>query len=792
MIQTYTKRDPVIIEESEPAEISLFFSKMKDKIAKLWPWVVLSTLISGGLVFAYLKISSPEYKIHASLLVQDDQKGSEFGDMSLLQDFGLLGGKSNVDNEVELLKSRSLIEQVVDKLNLPVYYFSQGRFRSTEVYENRPVNIKFNSNTPLNGEALNYSIVFNEKDPQRFQLVTEDKDIDARIGDTIRLSEGSMIVNKAPGFSNWPMDHELLLTIFPKDGIVQDLLSTLVIEIPNKQVSVVYLTLNQALPGKGATILNTLLDEYMTGSIEDKNRIAESTIRFIDDRLKLVTGELAGVEKEIEGFKTSNNLTNIGEQSRIMLENTSEYSRQQTTQEVALSVVQGLEQFLKDNKNNSRVVPSSLVIQEPSFLSIIERYNQAKLERDRMLMSLTLQHPSILTLDEQLANLRLELLSSIGSIKRGIMVSIGELKKRTSGFAGEISKVPTKERIFLDISRQQAIKQELYVFLLKKREETAISKSATVAGARIIDSAKAESLPFKPRKTLIIVAGLLVGLLLPFAFSFGRDALNTRITSLRDITSVTNAPILSEIGHNDGSLQVVTVNSREVIAEQIRAMRTNLQYLVPGKSDKTIMITSSMGSEGKTFMSINLCAVLALAGKKVILLEFDLRKPKATKQLNLKQHGFTNYILSDNHDWLDWIQPSGVHENFQVLGAGPIPPNPTELLLMEQTAFLLNDLKKHYDYVIIDTPPAGLVTDAEILASFADVTLYMARHRVTFKEQIKLINKFYLKKVFPRMNIIVNDVEYRNTGYGYGYGYGYGNYGQEAEKKTKTQKAGTA
>ncbi|MEO5995226.1 MAG: polysaccharide biosynthesis tyrosine autokinase [Chitinophagaceae bacterium] len=790
MTQKNIKKEPIIIEDSDEVEISLFFSRFKGKISMLWPWIIISTVVCLVAVFIYLKIVAPAYKIHASLLVQDDQKGAGFGDMSVLQDFGILSGKSNVDNEAEILKSHSLMENVEKKLHLNVAYFIKGKFKATEVYAKRPLNVEFIGDTAgLHAEPLDYSIQFDGRNNQRVKFSDQQKTVDAKLGDTLRLAEGMIIINEGPGFSSWPTDHTLLLSIFPADLVIRDLSETLLIEIPNKQVSVVYLTINQTLPEKGTAILNTLISEYMQGSVDDKNRIAESTIKFIDDRLKLVTGELQGVEKEIEEFKTTNKLTDITEQSRIMLENTSEYARQQTAQEVALSVVEGLEQFLKDNKNNSRVVPSSLVIQDPGFLAIINRYNQAKLERDKMLMSLTPQHPSVLTLDAQLVNMNLELLSSISSIKKGISVSINELKKRTSSFAGEISKVPSKERVFLDISRQQAIKQELYVFLLKKREETAITMSANIASARIIDSAKPESLPFKPKKLLIFLTGLLVGLVFPFAVSFAKDALNTKISSLKDITSVSKVPILAEIGHNKGDLRVITVNSRDVIAEQIRAMRTNLQYLLSGKTEKTIMITSSMGSEGKTFLSINLCAVLAFAGKKVILLEFDLRKPKITKQLNLKGHGFTNYILSDNNDWLEWIQPSGIHKNFQVLGSGHIPPNPTELLMLEQTSYLFNDLKNHFDYVIVDTPPAGLITDAEIIATYADVTLYMVRHRVTFKEQIKLINKFYQKKVFPRMNIIVNDVDFKNTGYGYGYGSDYGNYGQDAERVKKRVKA---
>ncbi len=786
MTQTYNKTEPIIIEEIESAELSLFFSRLSRKIAKLWPWIIISSLISVFLVFAFLKLTSSQYNIHASLLVQDDQKGSGMGDMSLLQDFGLLAGKSNVDNEAEILKSRSLMEKVGDKLNLPVFYSIKGKFKATEIFEQRPVDLQFISSSPeLTEMPLAYTIRIDPKDRHRFFLTDNSKSFTASLGDTLKLQEGKIILQQGPGFFSWPADHDLLVSVLPRDQVIQDLLNSLVIEIPNKQVSVVYLTMTNTLPRKGAAILNALLFQYLQGSVNDKNRIAESTIDFINNRLSLVTDELAGVEKELETFKTTNKLTDITEQSRIMLENTSEYAKQQTTQEVSLSVVEGLEQFLKDNKDNNRVVPSSLVMQDMSFITIIDRYNQTKLERDKMLMSLTTAHPTILTLDQQLANLRLELLSSISSIKKGIMVSISELRKRTSGFAGEISKVPSKERVYLDISRQQAIKQELYVFLLKKREETAITKSANVANASIIDNAKAEPLPFKPKKFLLFLGGLLAGMFLPFAISFGLDALNTRVTSMRDITSLTNVPVLCEIGHKEGEAHIVRADSRDVISEQIRAMRTNLQYLVAGKIEKTIMITSSMSGEGKTFLGINLCTVLALAGKKVILLELDLRKPKVTKQLNLKVSGYTNYIISNDNNWSAWIQPSGLHENFQVMASGPIPPNPTELLLLPKTMQMLKDLSKHFDYVVMDTPPAGLVTDAEILASAADVTLYMVRDKVTFKEQIKLINRFYNKKVFPHLNLVLNDVSFDNKGYGYGYGYGYGNYSEEEKSGKK-------
>ncbi len=785
---TYQAVNPVLMEESEAARKSLFFQSIVARFFALWPWIIGSIILCVVGVLFYFKFSSPEYKIHATILVQDDKKGAEFGDAGLLQDFGLMPGKSNVDNEAEILKSRSVIEEVVQGLGLNISYAVPGKFKATEIYAKTPVMMHFAG--PIADSfsvPTDYAFAFNPSDPRSFTLTDEDnnKIFKGRLNDTLTLKEGIVVINTAEGFSKWPAEQPLIITINPYEMVIQNYMKALSVDIPNKQVSIINLTLNQTLPEKGERVLNRLIREYMQGNLDDKNRIADSTISFIDERLTHVLEELTGIEKDIQGFKTVNKLTDITEQSRLLLQSTSEYAKEQTGQEVQLLVVQGLEDFLTNNHNNSGVVPSSLIVQDPSFIGTIQRYNEAQIQREKMLMSLTPSHPSIVSMDRQIQSLRLDMLSSIGSIKRGIQTGITELKKRTSGFNKEISTVPAKERVFLDFSRQQAIKQELYLFLLKKREETAITKTSNMANSRVIDKAKAETQPFKPKKAIILAAGLMLGFLFPFAVSLGKDALTNRINIIKDITDNTNVPVLAEIGHNkeDNGLIVVN-NSRHIVAEQFRALRTNLQYLLTGKNDKTVLVTSSMGGEGKSFLSINLCTVLALAGKKVLLMELDLRKPKITENLQLQKKGFTNFLISHDDDWQKWIQNSKVHEKFDVFSAGPIPPNPTELLLLPRTAELFKSLKEQYDYVIIDTPPAGMVTDAEIMSVHADITLYMVRHLVTYKEQISLIERFHQKKSLPRINIIVNDVEFKKAGYGngYGYGYGYGDYIKESKK----------
>lgn len=770
-MQTY-----LLSEENEAEESSAFFKKIGEKLLSLWPWMIGSVILGLALAFLYLKLATPEYKIHASLLVQDDKRGSSMGTAELLEDFGLPGGKSNVDNEAEVFKSRTITEKVVRDLQLYVQYAATGKMKTSELYEESPVTLQFiHPHTDSLKKPNKYTIQFDAKDSSKVIIEHNEKKTAARFGDLVFLKEGMARISKGALFGKWPAEKPVTILVNSFDAAVRKYQNALNVQIPNKQVSVIYLTLKEVLPAKGEHILNTLISTYINESVNDKNRIADSTMQFIDERLALVTVELSGIEKDIEGFKTANKLTDINTQAQLLLENSSEYTKQQTEKEVQLSVVKALEAFLLSNQHSREVVPASLVMQDPIFVALVNRYNDMQLQRDKMLMSLTPTHPTIQLTNDQLKNIRAELISSIRSVKNGIEVSIAELRKKNSAFDARISNVPAKQRIFIDFSRQQAIKEELYLFLLKKREETAISKSATIANSSIMDAAKAEPGPSSPQKNIILLAGVIFGIFIPLGASFLKDTLNNRITSVEDINKMTRAPILAEIGHNKTEEVIaVTLESRSIISEQFRSLRTNLQYLLTSTPCKTVLITSSMSGEGKSFTSINLCSALALAGKKVILLEMDLRKPKISVNLKLKKEGFTNFIIAPDGNWQQWLQTTGAPHSFDVMASGPLPPNPTELLMLPKTIKMFEEMKQAYDYIIIDTSPAGLVTDAEILAAQAEVTFYIVRHQQTFKNQISLIDKLFLKNTFPRLNLIVNDVTYKKPSYGYNYGYGYG------------------
>lgn len=769
-------------EDDEDANL-LSLKDFFNKVRELWPWLIMSIIICVGLAFLYLAYASPVYKVHATLLVQDEKKGSGLlAAASALQDLGGIGGKSNVDNEALVLKSRTPMEKTIEQLQLFVNYYKSNTLKKQIIYLERPIELNFSQSPklrlPIN---IPYKVTI-DKETNSFTINSAGKTYNGKIGDSINLKEGTAQIIRGPGYNDWQPKEILFVSIANFDATVEKYMDLLSVDIPNKQASVINLTLIDNIPEKGTVVLNELIKQYLKANLEDKNRIADSTVKFIDERLVLVSNELSGIEKNIEIFKTTNKIADIGEQSKLLLKNTSDNVQKGTQLQVELSVIKDLESFLQNNINDRKTVPSSLLMDDPNFVSLIKSYNELQLARDKRLMTQTPENPVVQTMDEQLRNLRQSLLSSIGSIKRGVQTSINQVDRYTSGFESQISTIPAKERQFLDFSRQQAIKQELYVFLLTKREETAVSKASNIAITEIVDSAKSESEPFKPVRLLILLGGFLAGFIIPFAISYGRQLLNDKVTSIADIQSVTKAPILAEIAHSStANVFAVTRNSRTQIAERFRALRTHLNYLLPSDAEKTILITSCMGGEGKSFLSINLAQTLALANKKVLLMEMDLRKPKIREYLNLKKIGYSNFIVSKDDSWGQYIQKAGDNNTFDVFCSGPVPPNPTELLLLPKTGKLMQYLQNEYDYIIIDTAPVGLVTDAEILATYANLTLYVVRHNYSLKPRLQILDNIYRKKSLPKINVLINDVKYTSKSYGnYGYGY-YGKDDYESE-----------
>lgn len=759
---------PMFSERVRIGRVNAFnVEKILSKAASYWPLFLFSLVITLSLGYLYLRYKTPVYMVSAKIMINDQRKG--MSDMDLLQDLGMRPRPANVDNEMEVIKSITLMQRVVAFLDLNIQYTVPGTVTQSVLYEDRPISF-----LPLFADStiqrsFKYDVII--KDNQSLTISNEKKTWNAHFGDTVVLPVGPVAIIRKDVKS--PVK-ELNITISPVESVASSYNAALLVSNPNRLMSIVNLSVTDVNPERGKDVLNTLIQVYMQSNIDDRNRVADGTMEFINDRLVLVSSELTGIEKEIEGFKKANELTDIQAQSSMLLTGAGDYTKQLNEQEIQLSLIEALEKYLRDNSNNRRIVPATLFSQDAVLVGIITKYNELQAQREKMLLTNTESSPYIVNIDQQLANLRGDMLNSLVSIKHQLQVSLGELRKMSGRLDAQIRQVPAKERVFLEYSRQQNIKQELYLFLLKKREETAISKSATTSDAKIIDAAKKSGRPVSPNRKVVFLSAIVFGLLLPSAGIFIKDVLNIRVSSKEDIEQVTKMSVLAEIGHSDNQ-QIVAVkkDSRSQLSEQFRGLRTNLQFMLTDGDEKVIMVTSSMSGEGKSFISINLAGIMAVSDKKVLLMELDLRKPKISVNLGIRSDvGFSNYAIGQA-DLDQIILPSGVFDNFYVMPSGPIPPNPAELIMLPKIRHMFDVLKKSFDYIIVDTAPVGLVTDAQLLASYSDTVLYLVRQDYTFKQQLHAADELYRSGKMPSMSLVINDVKNRNVKYGYGYGYGY-------------------
>lgn len=750
------------------------FKKIVYTLLQYWPWFLGSVFLCLSLAFLYLRYTTPVYRITSKVLIKDDKgSSSPGGSTDLLNQLDIFNTNNNVNNEKQVFQTYYLVRKVVDEMKLNVSYFVEGNIKSTELYKNTPFKIQLLSLEDSIPTQV-FNLKFSKNSPE-FSIEDDTFHHKYRFYDTVKAPYANFIL--LPVAMQQKEDNDYKVAISTPDATTQKYLQRLTFDISDKQASVIAISLQETVPQKGEDILNKLYDVYTTMNEEDKNKTADSTINFIDERLAVVSSELSGVEKDIEQFKVRNQLsTDLPEQAKLALNNASDVQKQLTEQDVQINVVQSIEDHVKNG--GPKIVPNAAAIQDPTYISTVQQYNALVLERDRQLQTTKPDNPVIQNLNSQIEGVKKNLLISLDNIKREMQISRNELANKNAQFLGEIRTGPSKERAFLDISRQQDVKQQLYLYLLQKREETAISKSGTLANSRLIEPGKSDAQPFTPKKPLLYLVAFCLGILLPAGAIYGKNLLNNTVTNNTDIEKETNTPVLGEIGHNiTGKPVVAEQNSRTALAEQFRALRTNLQFVLGGKNNQVIMITSGSSGEGKSFISVNLGSTLAISNKKVVIIELDLRKPKVSKELGMShENGFTNYLVS-NLSKEELIKPTDVHANLFLISAGTIPPNPAELLLSPHTDELFNWLKNKFDYVIVDTPPIGAVIDAVLIGKHANASLYIVRQGYTVKDQLNLVKDVKRNEKLPNLSILVNDVQVNKTyGYSYKYGYGYGYY----------------
>jgi tyrosine-protein kinase Etk/Wzc len=745
------------------------FKLLGAKVLKNWYWFIISVVVFVSISFIYLRYSTPIYRTTSKILISSDKDQGSGEDALAKALSSQFSSSSNVEGEAEIFKTRHLMDQVVRSLKSYITYHHKGQILTVNLYNHSPVKLTL-FNSPDSIKPIRLDVKF--------------------VGDKVRLYNDNYekLVNfyepfVIPGLGRVQVEKTneggnkndiYQINVSTIKSTVSYFLSKLEVSIPIKQVDLIMLGLTDPVPEYAETILNKLTQAYIDGNLLDKNKIADSTIAFIDNRLVFVREELGSVEGSVQKFKQNNKLTDLTAQSGLLVTSSAQNIDQEAKIETQLSVLNEIEKYLQSSSSNQRLVPSGLMMDDPTFAALVDRYNTIVLEKEKRSIGQTEDNPYMVNLNNQIALAKNDMLSSLKGQRTALQISKSQIQSRSNTIAGEVRKVPVVERGFLDLSRQQQIKQELYVFLLQKREETAISKSSNTSNCKIIEPPVSNG-PISPIRTNILGYGLVMGLLIPFASIFLADRFNNKVVSKEQVEDLTRLPVIGEIGKSANMQETIVVEqgSRTPISEQFRALRTNLNFFLK-ENEKTILLTSSMSGEGKSFISINMATVLAISGKKVLVMEMDLRKPNLSNKLRMKNDfGFTNYIVSSDVAPKDIVKPSGTHENLFIVSSGNIPPNPTEIILNKRMDMLMQYLKEQFDYIIIDAPPIGMVTDAQLLSKYADLTLYVVRQGYTFKEQLTIPQEIQLNQKMNNIAILMNDVK-TDGSYGYGYGYGYG------------------
>ncbi|GAB3804775.1 polysaccharide biosynthesis tyrosine autokinase [Spirosoma humi] len=738
-----------------------------------WPWFVVSLVLALGAAYVYLLYQPPGYKVKASLLIKDEKKG--MGGESMLKELDIFTPSKVVENEVEILKSYTLMDRVVTNLGLDVHYYTPTRTVKKEIYGDSPIRLLVEKPVAqLPDEALEFT--FNDAKTVNLNgsPYPVNQSIQTPYGQLRVLTRKQLNSKMEP----------LIVSIADHTETVEGYLGNLTVEPTTKQATVLMMTLDEAVPDKGVAILNQIINEYNKEAVIDKNKEAGNTLNFIENRLGLISGELSTVEKEVELYKSTQGITDLGVQAQTFLSTVKDNDTQLNEVNIRLSALGDVERYLQHQDGQSGLAPATLGLSDPILTGLLVKVSELEAKRDEVSRTMSPNNPLVQSLDSQLKTLKASINENVQTIRQQLTSNRGLLMANNQRLEGMIRTVPGKERALLNITRQQAIKNGLYTYLLQKREETALSAASTIPDSRIVDSARAGSKPVKPVKMTIFAIFGLLGLLVPVGFLTAKDALNNRVLHRADVEDVTQVPILGEVVK---SRQITIDNMvfkprlQSVIGEQIRTLRTNLHFLRSDpNASQVVLFTSSISGEGKSFMSLNLGASLALVNNRTVILEMDMRKPKLHKSLHMENHvGLSNYLIGEaTIDEL--LQPVTGYDNYFIITAGPLPPNPAELLSSPRLGKLFEELKERFDYVLVDSPPVGLVTDSQLIAPYADATLFMVRHDHTPKNSIKMVDVLFKEQRFQRLSIILNGV---GEGESYYYNYNYGEYYGGSEKK---------
>ena len=728
-----------------------------------WPWFVFSVIVCIACAWGYLRLTTPVYNISATVLIKDDKKGGGTSMSSELERMGLDGfvsSSSNVDNEIEVLRSKSLSGEVVNNLGLFVTYIDEDEFPKKELYQTSPVLVSL---TPQEADKL----------PGRMEVAmtlqpTGVMDVQMRVGEKEYRRQFEKLPAVFPtdeGTVAFFANNDTLSAVRPENvtkerhitafinrpfSVAKGYANSLSIAPTSKTTSVVVISLKNTNPRRGRDFINKLLEMYNINANNDKNEVAQKTAEFIDERIGIISKELGSTEQDLENFKRTAGITDLSSEAQIALTGNAEYEKKRVENQTQINLIVDL-------------------------VGAISRYNEMLIERNRLLRTSTESNPAIVNLNTSIRAMRSNVQATLDATLKGLQITKADLDREASRYSRRISDAPTQERQFVSIARQQEIKAGLYLMLLQKREENAITLAATANNAKIIDEALADDNPVSPKRMMIYLAALVLGVGFPVGIIYLIGLTKFKIEGRADVEKLTSLPVIGDIPLADeksGSIAVFE-NQNNLMSETFRNVRTNLQFMLENGRN-VILVTSTISGEGKSFVSSNLAISLSLLGKKVVIVGLDIRKPGLNKVFNLsrKEQGITQFLTNPAVNLMDLVQPSDINRNLFILPGGAVPPNPTELLARDGLEKAIETLKANFDYVILDTAPVGMVTDTLLIGRTADLSVYVCRADYTRKTEFTLINELMENNKLPNLCIAINGLDLQKKKYGYYYGYG--------------------
>jgi len=752
-----------------------------------WKWFVLSVALAVVLAFIYLRYQTPKYEVSASILIKDEKKGAGLSELSAFADLGLLPKSGNIDNEIELLKSRTLMTLVAKELRLNVQYFIQKSPVEEEHYSDSPVYLRFQSgDSTIYGKDAEFNLqVLSDR---KFSLKDEDDNMigefafgtpfASRLGQLLIFPTGDLKKENVIG-------KKIRIVISPLEKVVDDFRKIIKIDPVNKTSSVITISLKGAVKDKLEAIVNNLIRQHNADAVADKNEVSKNTAEFINERIRYITAELSTVEGEVEEFKTKHKLVDVESEAKLFLETGSASELGVLEANTQKALADYMFDYMVKHSSPGDLMPANLGLSDASVAAMIDEYNRLVLERNRIMRSSGEKNPVIENLTGQIESVRRSIKESLYNYQNALQIKIKELAKQEEQISSKIATVPKYERQYRMIQRQQQIKETLYLYLLQKREETNIALAVTVASVKVIDKAYSNSEPVSPKKKVILLIAILLGIALPVVILYVKTLLDTKVHGKRDIDKL-GLPFLGDIPHSDSKSKIVVQKGENSsVAEAFRLLRTNVDFMLGPKESnigKTIFLTSTLSKEGKSFIAMNLASSLAISGKRVLLIGLDIRAPKILQYFDMEERaGVTNYIMDPDLKLSDVILKARTIENLDLLPSGAIPPNPAELLMHDKVKEMFAQVKKQYDYVIVDTAPVGMVTDTLLLGEYADAFIYVVRAYYLDRRLLTVAEDLYRDKRFPNMAVLINGTD-KEKGYGYGYGYGYGGYGYGHQK----------